>query len=54
VAPLVPQRYSSIFYRLKNMALKELRSMLVNLGLVELPKFKNLPVEEVGELNTDG
>jgi hypothetical protein len=36
------------------MALKRLRSMLVNLGLVKLPKFNNLPVEEVGELNADG
>jgi hypothetical protein len=54
VAPPVPQRYSSVFYRLKNMALKGLRSMLVNLGLVKLPKFNNLPVEEVGELNADG
>lgn len=54
VALPVPQRYSSVFYRLKNMALKGLRSMLVNLGLAKLPKFNHLPVEEVGELNTDG
>jgi hypothetical protein len=48
------RRYSSVFYRLKNMALKGLRSMLVNLGLAKLPKFNHLPVEEVGELNAGG
>ena len=52
VALPVPQRYSSVFYRLKNMALKGLRSMLVNFGLAKLPKFNHLP-EGVGEeLNT--
>jgi hypothetical protein len=47
VAPDTKQ-YSSVFYRLKNQALKILRSMLIDLGWAKLPKFNHLP-DEVGK-----
>jgi hypothetical protein len=47
------KRYSSVFYRIKNQALKILRSTLIDLGWAKLPKFNHLP-EGVGEeVNTD-
>lgn len=43
--PTDPKRYSTNFYRFKNLALKGLRSMLINFGLAKLPKFNHLPDE---------
>lgn len=37
------KRYSSVFYRLKNQALKMLRSMLIDLGWAKMPRFNHLP-----------
>jgi hypothetical protein len=45
-APPATTQYSSLYYRLKNQVLKELKSMLVTLRLIKLPKFNNLPVGE--------
>jgi hypothetical protein len=46
--PTDAKRYSSFFYRLKNQALKMLRSMLIDHGWAKLPKFNHLP-DEVGK-----
>lgn len=46
--PTDTKRYASNFHRFKNLALNELRSMLINLGWARLPKFNHL-TNEVGK-----
>jgi len=46
--PTPSKRYSTKLYKIKNLAIKGFKSMLVNFGIAELPKFNHLP-EEIGK-----